>query len=498
MIRQDDNPEKTIKQEIDTESGNIASNAVLKIDESVIKDKENVIPEVPAENAAAINSISSTPETESNIAQDHPINFILIGQPIDQKVKEETNPGPEIEAFEAPDPKELIPLMKNPRITADSLSQKLKRQIFGLVAACMLITGGICFGGGYYLSRSQIGTGSTISLFESSREPGNDAALAKIRYIKETGVNQPLTVSEVTALTADSVVEIRTEAAVDNSRSVQYVTTGAGSGVVVTADGYIITNNHVVEGASTIAVSLRNGEVYEATLVGTDSKTDIALLKIEATGLSPAVLGDSGQLVVGEMAVAIGNPLGQLGGTVTDGIISALDRELEFDNATMNLLQTNAAINPGNSGGGLFNTYGELIGIVNAKSTGSGVEGLGFAIPINDIKAVLSDLMTYGYVEGRIDLKMTLQDINGYYGVFYGYVNTGVYVAEVDTGSNAEKNGIKTGDYITSIGSTRVSTVAEVNKLLQNYKVGDEVVFQIVRDKRTYSVTMKLETYTGD
>lgn len=177
------------------------------------------------------------------------------------------------------------------------------------------------------------------------------------------------------------MVEVTTEAVTTNAFFGQYVQSGAGSGVIITEDGYIITNNHVVSGASQVTVRTSDGTEYPATVVGADSKTDIAVLKIEATGLTPAVVGDSDSLQVGEFTLAVGNPLGELGGTVTDGIISALDREVTVENQTMNLLQTNAAVSPGNSGGGLFNERGELIGIVNAKSSGQNAEGLGLRDP---------------------------------------------------------------------------------------------------------------------
>ena len=202
----------------------------------------------------------------------------------------------------------------------------------------------------------------------------------------------------------------------------------------------------MVDGANKISVRLKSGTTYSAALVGTDAKTDIAVVKIGASGLQPAVFGDSSKLQVGELAVAIGNPLGQLGGTVTDGIISALDREIDLGDVTMNLLQTNAAINPGNSGGGLFNGKGELIGIVNAKSSGSNIEGLGFAIPINDVKTVISDLMKYGYVQGRIDLGMSFINIpNAQTAMMYRVQQTGLYVQTVTDGSNAASAGFRSG-----------------------------------------------------
>jgi serine protease Do len=192
-----------------------------------------------------------------------------------------------------------------------------------------------------------------------------------------------------------------------------------------------------------IEVTLNNGDVYAASLIATDSKTDLAVIKIETTGLTAAILGDSDALVVGEDAIAIGNPLGELGGTVTNGIISALDREVTVEGQKMNLLQTNAAINPGNSGGGLFNAKGELIGIVSAKSSGTDIEGLGFAIPVNDVKEVVVQLIEKGYVAGRPALGVSVIDINSIQlAMQYGVSQYGVYIAEVLEDSAAEKAGL--------------------------------------------------------
>lgn len=222
----------------------------------------------------------------------------------------------------------------------------------------------------------------------------------------------------------------------------QRVSQSAGSGVILSADGYIVTNNHVVAGADSIAVRTRDGQSYTARLVGADSDTDLAVLKIEAGDLPPVVLGSSETLVVGETAVAIGNPLGELGGTVTSGIISALSREVTIDNQTMTLLQTNAAINPGNSGGGLFNSKGELIGVVNAKYAKEGVEGLGFAIPIDAAKPVIEQLISQGYVSGRVATGFTPIDLTDEAAAMrYRVSRTGVYVYQVTTSTDGFQSG---------------------------------------------------------
>ena len=274
----------------------------------------------------------------------------------------------------------------------------------------------------------------------------------------------------------------------------QTVSEGAGSGVILTSDGYIATNNHVIEGASKITVTLKDGTSYSAKLIGTDSQGDVAVVKIDATGLQPAVIGDSSTLQVGDVAVAVGNPLGQLGGTVTDGIISALDRQIDLDGKSMTLLQTNAAINPGNSGGGLFNDKGELIGIVVAKSSGSGIEGLGFAIPINTAKDLIDQIMEYGYVKGRIDLGFTTVDVsNAQIAMMYRLSSTGVYIDDVTEGSNAQSTGFRSGDRIVSFNGAEISSGDDLTKAVQNCKVGDTVEIIIVRNGQKYSGSLTLE-----
>lgn len=302
------------------------------------------------------------------------------------------------------------------------------------------------------------------------------------------------TASEVTELSANSVVEITTESVTTGSFFQQQILTGAGSGVIVTADGYIVTNNHVIEDSSKITVTLRDGTQYEAKLIGTDEKTDLAVLKIEASGLQPAVFGSSSDLKVGERAIVIGNPLGQLGGTVTSGIISALDREITVEGHTMTLLQTDAAVNPGNSGGGLFNSNGQLVGIINAKSSGNDVEGIGFAIPSNTVKEVADALIKNGYVPGRVSLGLSVVDIRDPQTAMMYRVDTlGVYILSVEEGSNAEKAGLKAGDRIIAVGDKEVSSSSDITNALDDYSVGDQVKITITRGSKTGTATVTLE-----
>ena len=304
-----------------------------------------------------------------------------------------------------------------------------------------------------------------------------------------------VSVSDVAKKAADSVVEISTEVVATDQFFGQFVTQGAGSGVVLTEDGYIITNNHVIDGAKKITVRLTNGNEYTAKLIGTDTQTDVAVIKIDTQNekLQAAELGDSDQLIVGEPAIAIGNPLGELGGTVTNGIISALDREITISGRSMRLLQTNAAINPGNSGGGLFNSQGQLVGLVVAKSSGSDVEGLGFAIPVNKVKEIADSLVQNGYVSGRPALGVKVVDVDSWQTAMqYNLNQTGVYVAELTEGGNAAAAGLKVGDFIVGIEDTQVSSTSDISNILSGNKVGDIVKVTISRNGKFVNVQLKL------
>lgn len=360
----------------------------------------------------------------------------------------------------------------------------------GFVAAMLVISilcsAALGFGGGYLANNmnSSSSNGVNINKVEASNTSRSSNVSAN-------------TTSEVVKKTADSVVEIETEGVKTGSFAQQYVVQGAGSGVIISEDGYIITNHHVIEDANSVTVTLRDGKTsYTAAVIGSDSENDIALLKVDAKGLTPATFGDSSKLAVGDYVVAIGNPLGQLGGTVTDGIISALARDVVIEGKNMTLLQTNAQISPGNSGGGLFNANGELVGIVNAKDSATEVEGIAFAIPINNVLDIIDDLKSYGYVTGKIDLGMQLTDITSNDSAFYYGVNqTGCYVLSVTRGSNAETAGFHTGDLITKVNSTDINTSADVKNALKDSKVGDKVKFTVYRNGETSDLTLTLAEY---
>ena len=349
--------------------------------------------------------------------------------------------------------------------------------------------------GGGYLGSKLGGGGKTVI----QTEDGSKVVFQEIDRSTDIGSQASYAVEDVAAAVADSVVEITTESVTTNSFLGQYIAQGAGSGVVFTTDGYIVTNHHVIEDATKINVTLRNGTSFDAKIVGDDAKTDLALLKIDASGLTPAVLvADSDQLKVGQTAIAIGNPLGQLGGTVTSGIVSALGREIEIQGETMTLLQTSAAINPGNSGGGLFDDKGNLIGIVNAKSSGSDIEGLGFAIPANTVKKIIGDLLEYGYGKGRANLGLSYVTINSIAAAWlYGYDDYGVFISNVDMLSDAYTAGLQPGDKIVSINGAQIESEADIQAQTKNLKVGDTVSMVIRRKGQDYKVDITLTEYKG-
>ncbi len=346
--------------------------------------------------------------------------------------------------------------------------------------AVLLLMGGIMFATANYISAqyekrlNEIAAGNNM---EENRSPSFLPPEEDVKLVvSETPptpvkgeVGDPdLSISDVVALVADTVVEIVTSEAYRNGLVYE---SGAGSGVIVNENGIILTNHHVVESASAITVRLTNGNTYEASLVATDAESDLAILKIEANEtLSCVVFEKSENVVAGETVIAIGNPLGLLGGTVTDGIVSATSREVNVEGGTMTLLQHNAAISPGNSGGALFNLRGKLIGIVNAKYSSDGAEGLGFAIPSDTVVKVYNDLIQYGYVKGRPDTGITLGSM------YYSYFSYVICVTE-----SRYTNELMPKDVIVSIDGVKPSSLAEAQQMLRGYEIGDTVTFVVNR-----------------
>ncbi len=270
-----------------------------------------------------------------------------------------------------------------------------------------------------------------------------------------------------------------------------YPTEGSGSGVILSEDGYIVTNNHVVSGGNNITVFLADKTSYSAKLVASDYVTDIAVLKIDAKDLDCAKIGDSSTLRVGDFALAIGNPLGEYQGSVTFGIVSALNREIVLNNKTHTMFQVDAAISPGNSGGGMFDSNGTLIGIVTAKTVSEDVEGLGFVLPINNVKTVIEDLINYGYVKGRPTLGFEVVEISSMrVAQYYGLNRLGVYVSSVEQGSFAEQCGIQYKDYISAADGESIATLERLEEIVNGKNVGDTLVLEIIRNNSALDVLL--------
>ncbi|MBR2591299.1 MAG: trypsin-like peptidase domain-containing protein [Clostridia bacterium] len=366
-----------------------------------------------------------------------------------------------------------------------------KKIVWTVVALVVVFV--IAFSGAYIgtkLAKGYAGTSENgVVVYQSDTETADDTDSTGAKVAENT-------VEKVASATAASVVEVKTSYVQRGSFFGDYVTSGAGSGVIISKDGYIVTNNHVIADAEEITVTLQSGKEYKAKLVGTDDKTDIAVLKIDASDLTPATFGDSSAVAVGEQIVVVGNPLGSLGGSVTTGIISAKDREIEVEKTTMTLLQIDAAVNPGNSGGALFNLKGELVGVVNAKYSSEEIEGLGFAIPINTAKSTIEDIIEYGYVKGRAQLGITAVEINDLQtAISAGVTELGVYVYNVNEGSGADKAGLQAGDRLVKIDDTEISSYAALSKVLDGHEVGDKVSVTYSRNGKQQTVDVTLIEY---
>lgn len=366
----------------------------------------------------------------------------------------------------------------------------VKAAVVSLVACAIIsITGGALLSGiGFSSGLINIsglipGTSVMDNINNSSSQTGTPTAHNSL-----TG--EPLSTPEIVDKVGPAVVGIINKTTYGNAYGYygslygdlnKEIEQGSGSGVILSSDGYIVTNNHVVENASAISVVLNTGEEYKAKLIGTDASTDLAVIKIDAKNLTYAQMGNSSNLRVGETAIAIGNPLGQeFAGTTTQGIISGLNRSVTIDNKTLNLIQTDAAINPGNSGGALVNEYGYLIGINTAKISSNTLEGLGFAIPVDEAKPIIQELMTNGYVTGRPVIgiggrAVTKEDARAY------DLKIGVYVSSMTPNGPAYMAGIKIGDIIVECEGEPIETVDDINKIKNKKSPGDKLSIKVYR-----------------
>lgn len=370
---------------------------------------------------------------------------------------------------------EMKPVKKN----------RLGLKVVALALVCALLGGAAGGAAVWAVSRSGGGNESEISV---SSRPATRVS------VRDVDGKTPLSDAEVYAANVNSVVSIRTSATAGYNFFGQPVqSASAGSGFVLSEDGYILTNYHVVKGAETVTVTLYNSDEYNATYIGGEEDYDIAVIKVEAENLQPVTLGDSATLNVGDHVLAIGNPLGELTFSMSGGMVSCVDRAINVDGTPFNMIQTDTSINPGNSGGPLFNQYGEVVGIVSAKysqsSGGTAVEGLGFAIPMNDVFSMVKDIMTNGYVTNRAYLGITPQTLTeGTAAQFHYDVTAGVFINYVEPDSAAAKAGLRMGDVITRVDDTQIKTVEDLNLAKKKYSAGDTATLEVYRPDGTVTV----------
>lgn len=373
---------------------------------------------------------------------------------------------------------------------------KKKRSGKGLVAMalCFALLGGVIGAGGvlaaeHFLggSRENAATGNASVMVEGLRE-------STVIQTAQIDTSKQMTAAEVYAANVNSTVGITTSVTT-NFFGFQTTSAASGSGFIITTDGYILTNYHVIENSNSITVSLYDGTSYDAALIGYDESNDIAVLKIDAENLTPVILGDSDNLNVGDSVVAIGNPLGELTFSLTAGSISAKDRQVTLSsNVTMNLLQTDCAINSGNSGGALFNLYGEVIGVTNAKysssSSGASIDNIGFAIPINSIRNIVESIIEKGYIS-KPYMGVSVADVSTE-SQLYG-LPQGAAIHSVTEGSPAEKAGLQTGDIITQADGMEITCGDDLVKVVGSMDVGDELAVTVYRQGETMEITVVIE-----
>ena len=371
-----------------------------------------------------------------------------------------------------------------------SPKQKGAVKIVALCLVCALL------GGLAQPIYSSLSGGNETTIYTGDRTP-TQVDTASVDTSKE------LTTAEIYAKYVNSCVGITVDIVSTNVFGQTVTGAAAGSGFVITEDGYILTNYHVIDGANSIKVTFDNGKEYTATYVGGEEKNDIAVIKVDATGLTPVVIGKSSDMLVGEQVTTIGNPLGELTFSESTGIISALDRSITMsDGRQMNMIQTDCAINSGNSGGPLFNSHGEVIGIVSAKyssgsnSSSASVEGLGFAIPMDDVASMVSDLMKNGYVTGKPIMGISVADVDESV-TSYG-VPQGAIIRVVTPDLCGAKAGLQAGDIVTKIDNTDVTSASELTSAIGNYKPGDKVTLTIFRSGETKTVEVTLEESTPE
>lgn len=368
-------------------------------------------------------------------------------------------------------------------------------KVVALVLCCALVGGGAGIGGAAAFSALNRAPQSSTTIYR------NDTPTTQVNIKDADGLTK-MSLEEIYASYVDSCVCVNAQVVMQQGWQ-QYQGTSAGSGFIISEDGYIVTNYHVIDGASAIKVTLNNGESYDATYIGGEELNDVAVLKIDVSGLKPVVLGDSDSLVVGEQVSTIGNALGSYSFSQTSGYVSGVGRTVTMSDGTvMNMIQTNCTINSGNSGGPLFDQYGRVVGITSAKLSNNGdsssasIEGIGFAIPLNDVIDIITDYMQYGYVTGRPYMGILNPTDTGNYAQIFGWPE-GVYVNDVEEGSCAETAGIQSGDIITKIDDTDITSVSQLTSVKNSYRAGDTVTVTVFRAGEYLELTLTFDEETN-
>ena len=360
-------------------------------------------------------------------------------------------------------------------------------KVTALILACA-VAGGLAGWGGAAIAGSST---SRTAIQQSSRQPVS----VQVKNVDGQTKMEP---AEVYASVVNSAVSINCSATSTNIFGQQTQTASSGSGFIITEDGYVVTNYHVVSGASSVEVTLYNGDTYDATVIGGDSDYDVAVLKIEATGLQPVTLGESADVNVGDTVLAIGNPLGELTFSMSQGIVSSCDRAINVDGTPFNMIQVDCSINPGNSGGPLVNLYGEVVGIVSAKySTYSSttVEGLGFAIPISDVRSIITDIMENGAVTDKAYMAITAGTMNEQMAAQFNIdVTEGVFVYSVVEGGAGDKAGLRLGDVITKMNDKTLTSRQDLSAAMKGYRAGDTVTLTVYRGGQYIEVELTFDT----
>ena len=370
-----------------------------------------------------------------------------------------------------------------------SFWQKTGVKVTALLLACAVVGGAAGYGGAALSSSGK----TTI------RQSNRTASEITVKQVSGQTLMSP---AEVYASTVNSVVSINCSSVSTNIFGQSVQSASSGSGFIITQDGYIVTNHHVVSGASSVTVTLYDGTEYPATVVGSDSDYDVAVLKINATDLQPVTLGNSSSVNVGDSVLAIGNPLGELTFSMSQGIVSCCDRALNVDGTPFNMIQVDASINPGNSGGPLMNLYGEVVGIVSAKYSSysdTTVEGLGFAIPIGDVQAIITDIMENGQVTDKPSFGITAGTMTEQMAAQYQIEQkSGAFVYSVNKGGAGEKAGLRMGDVITKVDSTDIASMEDLTAAKKGHKAGDTVTVTYFRDGSSHTTSLTFDVKADD